>query len=396
LKPEVAVVGAGPAGLLAATRIAERGFSVQVFEEHRAVGEPSHCAGLISVEGLRRLGLEPREEFIQGKVYGGHVYAPNGEHMELKDSRPRAYVVNRSAFDRHLAEKAVEAGVDLHVGERVEAIEFIGGSAALKLRWEKVEPKVVVDAEGPGARLLTAAGVNSGQIGLLNGFNVEVTGVEAEPGMVELWFGDETARGFFAWVIPLGGDSARCGLASADVDGLKRLRGFIERRYGDCHISKIRAGRVCVGGPIKKTVHGNLLLVGDSAGQVKATTGGGVVVGGLCAVTAGDSAADHLQSGKPLAAYERRWRRLVGSELNAMFIVRRLMDSLRDERLDRLLRAFVDEGLQGRLQSLMERGDMDMQAGVIREALSDPAILATLLRCLGRVALSESLSLLQP
>jgi len=67
LRPEAAVVGAGPAGILAAKRVAERGFSVQVFEEHPSIGEPSHCAGLISVEGLRRLGVEPKDPLGKSK-----------------------------------------------------------------------------------------------------------------------------------------------------------------------------------------------------------------------------------------------------------------------------------------------------------------------------------------
>ncbi len=52
------VIGAGPAGLLAASEIAKKGYSVQVFEEHKQVGEPDHCAGLLSTSGLKRLGKQ--------------------------------------------------------------------------------------------------------------------------------------------------------------------------------------------------------------------------------------------------------------------------------------------------------------------------------------------------
>jgi geranylgeranyl reductase family protein len=296
LRPDVAVVGAGPAGLIAAKRVAERGFSVKVFEEHPTIGEPSHCAGLISVEGLRRLGVEPHGSFIQGTVYGGRVYAPSGEHMEVRDRKPRAHVVYRAALDRHLAERAADAGAELALSERVEALEFNEGRAALRLRGGSVEPAVVIDAEGAGARLLGQAGHDTGQRGLLNGFNVEVEGVDAEPGIVELWFGEGLAEGFFAWVIPTGDDAARCGLASKG-DGLGSLKGFLKNRFGVEASFKVRAGRVCTGGPVQRTVYGNVLLVGDAAGQVKSTTGGGVVLGGLCACIAGDVASEHLGGG---------------------------------------------------------------------------------------------------
>jgi geranylgeranyl reductase family protein len=394
LRPEVAVVGAGPAGLLAAKRVAERGFSVQVYEEHSAVGEPCHCAGLISVEGLRRLGLEPREDFIQGEVYGGRVYAPSGEHMELRDSRPRAYVVDRSSFDRHLAERAADAGAELILSKRVEALDFNGGTAALRVRGGVLEPSVVIDAEGPGARLLGQAGHDAGQRGLLNGFNAELDGVEVEQGMVELWFGDSLAGGFFAWVIPTGDGEARCGLASRG-DGLACLKGFLRNRFGVEPQARVRAGRVCTGGPVQRTVYGNVLLVGDAAGQVKPTTGGGVVLGGLCAGIAGDVASEHLGDGRDLGRYEGLWRRRYGHEFSLMLALRGLMNGLGDERLSRALQAFKEEGLQARAQMLLERGDVDMQAGVIREALTDPAMLATMVRSLGRVALGELLSLVQ-
>ena len=392
MRPEVAVVGAGPAGILAAKRVAERGFSVQVFEEHPSVGEPSHCAGLISVEGMRRLGVEPHGSFIQGTVYGGRVYAPGGEHMEVRDRKPRAYVVDRAAFDGRLYCEAVDAGAEFTLSERVEALEFKESRATLRLRGGPVEPTVIIDAEGPGARLLNEAGHDTGQRGLINGFNVEVTGVEVEPGMVELWFGESLADGLFAWVIPTGDDAARCGLASRG-DGLSSLKGFLKNRFGFEPNTKVKVGRVCTGGPVQRTVDGNVLLVGDAAGQVKPTTGGGVVLGGLCAYIAGDAASEHLGGGEKLSRYDKLWREKYGPEFGSMLALRRLMNGLGDERLNRVLHALKEEGLQARAQTLLERGDVDMQAGVIREALTDPDILACLIRSMGRVALGELLSL---
>lgn len=54
MRAEAVVVGAGPAGLIAAREIASRGYDVKVFEEHPEVGVPNHCAGLVSVDGLDR------------------------------------------------------------------------------------------------------------------------------------------------------------------------------------------------------------------------------------------------------------------------------------------------------------------------------------------------------
>lgn len=392
MRPEAAVVGAGPAGLLAATRIAEHGFSVQVFEEHTTIGEPSHCAGLISVEGLRRLGPRSDPSFHQNTVYGGRIYAPNGECIEVVDSRPRAYVLDRAAFDRHLAERATDKGAELILGQRVEALK-LGEAASLQLGAHTVDPGVIIDAEGPGARLLQAAGHSTGQRGVISGFNVELEGVDLDRSIVELWFGKRHAQGFFTWVIPTDDDSARCGLASRS-GGLEALKGFVEKRFGIETPLKIKAGRVCTGGPVRRTVYGKLLLVGDAAGQVKPTTGGGVVLGGLCAGIAGDVASEYISGEtRDLTQYEKRWRKEYGFELRAMLALRRLLNRLSDEQLNRALESFREEDLQFKAQRLLEMGDMDMQSGVIREALTDPALLGALARSLGRLALGELLSL---
>jgi len=103
-KTDVVVVGAGPAGLLSAREIAGRDIKVKVIEEHQTIGEPNHCAGILSVEGLDRLGVKPSSDFVQHEITGGRIYSPGGEAIEIPGGRTRAYIVDRAAFDRHLAE----------------------------------------------------------------------------------------------------------------------------------------------------------------------------------------------------------------------------------------------------------------------------------------------------
>ena len=52
---EAIAIGAGPAGLLAATEVAHNGREVVVLEEHAEIGVPDHCAGLLSRSGLASL-----------------------------------------------------------------------------------------------------------------------------------------------------------------------------------------------------------------------------------------------------------------------------------------------------------------------------------------------------
>ncbi|MDP2899855.1 MAG: NAD(P)/FAD-dependent oxidoreductase [Candidatus Bathyarchaeota archaeon] len=387
------VIGAGPSGLLAAKEIASKGFSVKILEEHARVGVPSHCAGLISVEGLKRIGVEATGEFVQNEVYGGRIYSPDGQCIEIRDRRPRAHVVDRAALDQRLADKALDAGAELVLGRRAERLTLADGSVigASGAGWSE-EARIVVDAEGPSRRLAAEAGLAGSRRKPLLGVNAEVA-CEIDTTMVEVWFGAETAPGFYAWVIPTSERLVRVGLAAREGDPTALLDGFIGRRFGSASHSPPRAGQVLVDGPVERTSSSGILLVGDAAGHVKPTTGGGVVLGGLCAIEAGKVTTHALEAGDTsasfLAGYDEAWRRLYGPEFRSMQTLRGLADRVSDERMNRFFDAFTKAGLGEVAAGLVAGGDMDMQDGVIRRALSEPRLMKAAISGLGRLALAE-------
>ena len=154
---------------------------------------------------------------------------------------------------------------------------------------------------------------------------------------------------------------------------------------------------MCTGGPVRRTAYPGMLLVGDVAGQVKPTTAGGVVIGGLCSILAGESASRFIEDGKQTSLdwYEGEWRRLYGRELSTMLTLRRFLNGIGDERMSRMFKAFNEERMGPRITSLIEDGDLDMQADIIRRAFMDPVLLGVMARVVGRVLLSEVLSFFQ-
>jgi flavin-dependent dehydrogenase len=50
---DVVVVGAGPAGCLAAKYAAKNGAKTLIIEEHASIGSPVQCAGLLSTSAIR-------------------------------------------------------------------------------------------------------------------------------------------------------------------------------------------------------------------------------------------------------------------------------------------------------------------------------------------------------
>lgn len=394
MRTEAAIVGAGPIGLIAAREIARMGFEVRVYEEHPVIGEPNHCAGILSVEGLNRLGVDPSPDFVQQEVRGGTAYSPDGTGIRIRGGRTRAYAVDRVAFDKHLAGLALGEGAEIETGNRVSDLVVKDGRVTgVRTKEGTTRAGVVVDCEGAGGYLARRVGLPRPSEGVLAGINAEVPGIELEPNMVEVWLGNNVAPGLFAWVIPIGEGEARCGLACGRGDALGRLKAFLDRRFGDVVHSEPQIWPVLTGGPVNKTFVDGLLLVGDVAGQTKPTTGGGVIMGGLCALKAARTASEALEQGDFsadfLGRYERSWRASLGGELSSMLAVRRFANKVSDERMDRLFASLKVAGLEGALEGIVDEGDMDMQSGVVRSALSHPGMVRVLVGSLGRLALAE-------
>jgi digeranylgeranylglycerophospholipid reductase len=81
-------------------------------------------------------------------------------------------------------------------------------------------------------------------------------------------------------------------------------------------LGEITGGFVPSSGPLKRTVAGNVILVGDAAGHVMASNGGGVPIGLAAARIAGGVAASAITKGEDLGEYEAQWRRQMGDVLS--------------------------------------------------------------------------------
>lgn len=400
MNPEVAIVGAGPAGLLAASQISRLGYNVTVYEEHKTIGEPNHCSGMISSEGFKHLGINPSKRFVQNKINGGRVYCPNGDFVLYKQKKIRAYVVNRASLDKYFAEQALDLGVEIKLGTKIrELLRKNKSINGLKTSNDEIITNIVINGEGAKRSLLNNAKLIDNHKRLLTGFNVELSKITIDSELVEVWLNEKLAKGLFGWVIPLDKLQARVGLATSRNDGYECLRRFIKQRFKLIQISGVRTGLVSTGGPLKRTAWPGMMVVGDAAGHAKPTTGGGVVIGGLCAKIAGETAVKALESEdnsmKVLEVYEKKWRKLYQEELLAMLALRKLLNSLSNDRMNRIFYNVRDTGLTSAFLNLIKDGDMDMQFEVIRKALMNPKILKLLMNTIGKLALSEILSILK-
>jgi flavin-dependent dehydrogenase len=108
---DVAIVGAGPAGTMTAKHLALRGLSTVILEEHKAIGFPVQCAGLLGKKALS--SCEVSERCVLKKITGANIFGPEGDKLSIGGGNVRAYVVDRRVLDTEMAKNAIEAGSDI-------------------------------------------------------------------------------------------------------------------------------------------------------------------------------------------------------------------------------------------------------------------------------------------
>src|SRR3972149_4915709 len=119
-------------------------------------------------------------------------------------------------FARWLAEQAQAAGAELILGARARRGTRENGLIAVEAdrrgQTLTVRAPVVIDAEGARTLLPETLGLPQRRV-LIQGLQYEMDGLRLDAAAPpELYFGREWARGFFAWIMPLGPDSGRVGL----------------------------------------------------------------------------------------------------------------------------------------------------------------------------------------
>ena len=221
---DVAVIGAGPAGSMAAKYAAKAGAATILLEEHTGAGWPVQCAGLLGSQALAESELAAGS-FILGGMKGATIFSPGKVRLDFKAQDRRAWVVDRRLFDRALVQEALEEEAIFSPCARVEEIRLGRERSILSLAAGKqISAGVVISAEGISALLARRAGIAAPQI-ILSGAQVEAAFSVEDREKVEVHLG--YGPGLFAWVIPLGEDRARIGLCAVD-QGCERLRAFLK------------------------------------------------------------------------------------------------------------------------------------------------------------------------
>ena len=336
---DVIVVGGGPVGSFTAWRLADLGLEVALFEEDGEAGRGVICTGIISSQGYRMFDL-PKEAVIS-ELSSFSFFSPSLLSLGYSSSDPLAYVVDRDVFDKELLRRAEREGVDVRLGKCILGIEVGRSWAEVLYNGDvpgRAKAKAVVLATGNRYRLARELGLGQPSL-FLQGAQLEAYVSDLEG--TEIYVGRDIAPGSFAWVVPIGDSRARIGVLTRDKAALylkrflnTRLRGRL--RDGNPKIFQKKMAH----GPLPRSVSDRVLAVGEAAGQVKTTTGGGLFYGFLCSEMAVKVLKRGLDEGdlskEKLAEYERAWRSEIGEEQRMGHRIRGIIARLSDKYIDKL------------------------------------------------------------
>jgi digeranylgeranylglycerophospholipid reductase len=348
---DVAIVGGGPGGLSAARRLAADGWSVTIFEEHDRIGTPVHCTGVLAEDVIASMDLPA--EAVLNPLETVRFVAPAGHSFDYTTATTEAVVIDREVFDAALACRAQSAGAALVRGGRVTNIEHSAEGVTITVAdREPVRARAVILACGANYAFQKRLGLGMPST-FLQSAQLELPADRA--GDVEIHFGSEIAPKGFAWAVPVRrthGTFARIGVM-ADADAglyFSRMLARVRERWGVAVPDALTPRRRMLPlASVKRTYADRVLAVGDAAGLVKPTTGGGIYY----SVVSGEIAADVLSkrlaandlSAGALREYESGWRGRFQSEFTAQLALRFVAQRMRDTDIDALFTLATTDGI---------------------------------------------------
>lgn len=320
-KYDVVVVGAGPAGSTTARFAAGEGLSVLLLDSRREIGWPVQCGELMArTEEMKKIFplVQNQEELFD--VPSAYVSRPIdiikmvSPSMHDYDIPFACFSTERRQFDKYQADLARKAGATVMQDTRLIRLEDNNVAVTTKGNFEG---NVIVGADGPFSAVRRSLGLKGPEL-LYPAMSTTMDGEFSND--VYMYFG-HVAPGGYGWIIPKSG-GANVGLgADPKISGQsvgKYAKGFIADVANEHHTKPkqiIAGGWVPMSGPIQSTVLGDVMLVGDAAGHVMATNGGGIQISMICGRVAGKTIARRFRSGASLNDYDKEWRRLVGKDL---------------------------------------------------------------------------------
>jgi digeranylgeranylglycerophospholipid reductase len=346
---DIIVIGASPAGMMAARNACEKGSSVILLERKEEIGNPPHPANSFFKGMLDKCGEIADPSYVVHYLKGMQIISPSGRTVEIETP---GYAIDKTKFDRFYAEKIMKTGVDLLKGIEVQNILRDGEIFSVDTSAGVFRSKIVIISDGINSKMASSLGLKTMKHpeDIAWGIELEVRAPElGKPKMFEYYVGNH-APGWKTTYAPRGGDDAaigayvrRCGkdatpYLNAWVEKFKKLKGLEELEV----VRKLSGGDPIVTLPNEYIANG-IMVVGGAAGQ--SGIGYAMRAGQIC----GDVAADAIRKGdvsrNALSKYRKAWEKEFRAEHYLGRIGLETLRKMTDREIDEMVAVFEKEDL---------------------------------------------------
>jgi len=355
---DVIIVGAGPAGSLAAYTAAKENVKVLLLEKDREIGTPVRCAEAVGKDSLDKIldqDIDPK--WLAATIKKFRFVAPDGS-IVYPQVPMIGYVLNRQVFDYDLAMYAAKAGAVVRTKAYVSALHWEGDTVAgVKCRFGREErlirSKIVIGADGVESRVGRWAKLDTtiAMRDMETCSQMTLANLSIDDDTCAFYFSQKKFPGGYAWVFPKGNGTANVGLGisgnkARQQSASSRLTSFVEEIFPSASVLNTTVGGVpCANRPERISAAG-LLLAGDAAMQTNPVSGGGIATGMTAGRLAGQIAAAALKendfSAQFFDIYEKEWDKACGNSQKRYYRLKEGISKLTDEQLNKTASALKD------------------------------------------------------
>ncbi|MBY8991627.1 MAG: NAD(P)/FAD-dependent oxidoreductase [Candidatus Lokiarchaeota archaeon] len=375
---DICIVGASIAGNYLCYLLSNTNLNIIVIEEHEQVGFPLQCAGIVSQKLSKLIDLP--KEIVLNRVNIARIVAPGGRFIKLS-GKEKPYIIDRTALDFFFYNKVRKRkNIQIYLGEKFKSYKRIKekNQKLLLIQTSKqtFKVKVLVGCDGPLSPIAKSLNVKNKnlfatQIRISTNFDENEAVMYFNPRWKEL----------FGWIVPEGNSIFRIGMACS-YDLAKNFRFFLKKNKIDINDKIDQQGGLIPYGIMNKIAFNNILLLGDSGCQVKATTGGGIIN----LLTAAHYAADCIRTciktnnfSKKIIKkhYEKPCQLTIGKELKIHYLIRVILERLDNKGFKKLFEIIKSNKI-GKIINIY--GDMDFPKSFIFKFIKNPTVIFFLVR----------------
>jgi len=348
---DVLVIGAGPAGSVAARHCALRGYKTLLIEKRPVIGAPVRCGEATGEREKLALYAPVNEDYIETDITGAILHATGG--ISIKAKLPRTtLMLDRLKFDPWLASQAEAAGAEVVVNARAKDVRPVhNGMREVPIDFEGAEhlvkARIVIGADGVESLTGRWTGLKSRMLppSTCSAIELKLDVLDANSDCLTFWQGRDSINDGYVWSFP----KVKAGVTNFGA-------GFItpklktpniydvamewkEKLYPQANVIGCWGGAVPVSGVLEESVADHFLLIGDAAHQTDPMTGGGIAAGMRGGWLAARVVDEAFQAGDftygTLSRYNRYVWEWIGKGHNTQLKVRRwILEMDRDQQIE--------------------------------------------------------------